>query len=94
MRRLLSAFVVLAGVALAGETGKIAGRVLDNSGQPLVQASVVVGGQWPARDTAHISSRNMPVLYAEMMPRIARVVAVGLPHHTTQRGGNRTGEGH
>ena len=45
MRQLLSVLVVLAGVAFAGETGKIAGQVLDEAGQPLLQASVVITGQ-------------------------------------------------
>ena len=35
----------LAAVAVAGETGKIAGRVLDDAGQPLPQANVVITGQ-------------------------------------------------
>lgn len=30
-----------------------------------------------------------PFLYYSLMPRIARVVAVGYPHHITQRGNNK-----
>jgi hypothetical protein len=35
----------LVALTLAGEAGKIAGRVLDETGQPLPQASVVIAGQ-------------------------------------------------
>jgi outer membrane receptor protein involved in Fe transport len=41
----LAVFVFTFGVARAGETGKIAGRVLDETGQPLPQANVVITGQ-------------------------------------------------
>jgi outer membrane receptor protein involved in Fe transport len=37
--------LTLAAVALAGETGKIAGRVIDETGQPLPQTNVVIAGQ-------------------------------------------------
>jgi len=37
--------LLLASVALAGETGKVAGRVLDAAGQPLLSANVVITGQ-------------------------------------------------
>jgi outer membrane receptor protein involved in Fe transport len=37
--------LALAAIALAGETGKIAGRVLDEAGQPLVSANVVIVGE-------------------------------------------------
>jgi hypothetical protein len=41
----LAAFVFTFGAARAGEAGKIAGRVLDEAGQPLPRASVVITGQ-------------------------------------------------
>ncbi|MBM3332237.1 hypothetical protein FJY68_10395 [candidate division WOR-3 bacterium] len=42
---LVLGFTTLAAFALAGETGKIAGLVADETGQPLIQANVVVAGQ-------------------------------------------------
>jgi outer membrane receptor protein involved in Fe transport len=42
---LVLSLLTLAVVALAGETGKIAGRVVDDSGQPLPLANVVITGQ-------------------------------------------------
>jgi len=44
-RFIVPGLLTLAALALAGETGKIAGRVLDEVGQPLPQANVVVTGQ-------------------------------------------------
>jgi outer membrane receptor protein involved in Fe transport len=44
-RALALSFLTLAAVAFAGETGKVAGRVLDEAGQPLPSANVVVVGQ-------------------------------------------------
>jgi|GEM_PF-458291 len=43
--RILPGLIVLAALAFAGETGKIAGHVLDAAGQPLVSANVVIAGQ-------------------------------------------------
>ncbi len=40
-----SGLLALAALALAGETGKIAGHVLDEAGRPLVSANVVIAGQ-------------------------------------------------
>jgi len=45
MRVLALGLAALAATASAGETGKIAGRVVDASGQALVSANVVVAGQ-------------------------------------------------
>jgi outer membrane receptor protein involved in Fe transport len=42
---IVPSLLTLTAVALAGETGKIAGRVIDEAGQPLPQANVVIAGQ-------------------------------------------------
>jgi putative transposase len=93
---------IVLSVARQGAGFEAAGADVDPAGGDSIQEPLVVDRQRPRRRGGHVmrvirdaslfllASTSIPC-YGILMPRIARVVFPGVPHHVTQRG-NRQGD--